>query len=666
MDYVWAQIDRLIPENLRDGTPDERRVARLTALLALLLAFNGPPYVLVYLALGLKTAAMQVCVATIWVGGAIWTQRRMKSSTLAGQQVLSGLCWILVAVALATGGHNAPGIVWMTLLPALAVMLLGTRWGLIWAVLSTSIVAGFGIASQLGIEPESQLDPAYESINFIATAPIVLMLQFAAVMAFDNVKTQMARDLDKARGEALKAHERARVVLDNVAQGLVLLDRQGNLAGEHSAAMERWFATPESGQPIWAWIEPIDADTATWLELGWDAVTDAFMPMSIVLDQLPKTVQVGQRTLSLSYQPLGDDPDEFEQLLLVATDITEQLAAKRAEAAQRELISVLAKVHDDRPGFLEFVQNAERLVHQLETGSLDRNTAFRHVHTLKGNASFFGLDTFVGVCHRIETALAEERRAPTADETETITGAWSATTARLDIVLGSRDAVLVRKVAIETLIAEARSGCPGERVAATLRRWTWEPLEARFGRFAEQTRRLADRLDKGPVHIEALDHGLVLEPTALAPFWSAFSHVLRNAVDHGLETPDARQEAGKSTATITLEAHHHDNTFVVALSDDGQGIRWDRIRATAAAAGIPHTTHEDLVAALFYDGVSTAEAVSEVSGRGVGMAALRATTEGLGGTIAVESTPGQGTTFRFTFPAEVVGLPTEPASEAAA
>ena len=120
-------------------------------------------------------------------------------------------------------------------------------------------------------------------------------------------------------------------------------------------------------------------------------------------------------------------------------------------------------------------------------------------------------------------------------------------------------------------------------------------------------------------------------------------------------------EAGKlATGTLTLSTALEEGSFVVRVRDDGRGIDWDIVRAKAAEAGLPHETRDELVAALFHDGLTTRSEASAYSGRGVGLAAVRAACEQRCGTIHVHSHLGQGTTFEFRFPAsEMAPRPSE-------
>ena len=117
--------------------------------------------------------------------------------------------------------------------------------------------------------------------------------------------------------------------------------------------------------------------------------------------------------------------------------------------------------------------------------------------------------------------------------------------------------------------------------------------------------------------------------------------MVRNCVDHGLD-----EEGG----TLFLRAHAAERAWVLEVGDDGAGIDWERVASAARKKGLPADTHDQRVAALFADGVSTREVATHTSGRGVGMAAVQEAVSDAGGHIAVHTGPGQGTRFVFTLP----------------
>ncbi|KGD66517.1 CheA signal transduction histidine kinase [Alcanivorax nanhaiticus] len=141
-------------------------------------------------------------------------------------------------------------------------------------------------------------------------------------------------------------------------------------------------------------------------------------------------------------------------------------------------------------------------------------------------------------------------------------------------------------------------------------------------------------------------------------------HLVRNAVDHGIETPEARLAAGKPEAgTLTLSAYHESGNVTVEISDDGKGLDSQKIIRRALEAGLLHPDQVDSLSErekiryIFQPGFSTAETVNDLSGRGVGLDVVRNNVERIGGSIDIKSTPGQGTTFKLKIPLTLAIVP---------
>ena len=143
-----------------------------------------------------------------------------------------------------------------------------------------------------------------------------------------------------------------------------------------------------------------------------------------------------------------------------------------------------------------------------------------------------------------------------------------------------------------------------------------------------------------------------LDRTRFGAFFSELVHVVRNAVDHGIERPEERLKSHKPPhGTLTLRAFTTGNELDIEVEDDGAGIDWEAIRRAAKAGNLPHRTQADLLDALCQDGLTTRSEVTALSGRGVGMAAFRQRVITMHGTLEVKSTRGRGTIWRVRFPA---------------
>lgn len=179
------------------------------------------------------------------------------------------------------------------------------------------------------------------------------------------------------------------------------------------------------------------------------------------------------------------------------------------------------------------------------------------------------------------------------------------------------------------------------------------PISNVFSRFPRVVHELAQRLGKR-VELKLSGEGTELDRGLIEKIVDPLTHLVRNAIDHGLETPEVRLAAGKPpVGTIALRASQRGGNIVIEVSDDGRGLDRARILARARERGMgiaPDAPDAEVFQLIFEAGFSTAEAVTEVSGRGVGMDVVRRNIQALSGTVDLASTPGQGTRVTVSVP----------------
>jgi two-component system chemotaxis sensor kinase CheA len=180
------------------------------------------------------------------------------------------------------------------------------------------------------------------------------------------------------------------------------------------------------------------------------------------------------------------------------------------------------------------------------------------------------------------------------------------------------------------------------------------PVGPTLRQFIRTVRDLAAASDK-QAQLELEGEDVEVDATVVDLIRDPLTHMIRNAVDHGLETPERRKAAGKNPCgRITLRAQHETGNIVVQLHDDGAGLNRKRIAEVARARGIAAEAEKmpdfELFRLIFEPGFSTADKVTDVSGRGVGMDVVQRNIEALRGTLAVESEEGKGTTFTIRLP----------------
>ncbi len=190
-----------------------------------------------------------------------------------------------------------------------------------------------------------------------------------------------------------------------------------------------------------------------------------------------------------------------------------------------------------------------------------------------------------------------------------------------------------------------------------------QPIGNVFSKFPRVVRDLSNRLSKKcAVHVKGNE--VEIDKTIVEAIGDPLTHLIRNSIDHGLESPNDRVSAGKNqSGNLTLHAYHQAGKVRIDIIDDGRGIDPEMLKSKAVAKGVineeqaSRLSDRDAVRLIFHPGFSTAEKVSDVSGRGVGMDVVRTNIERLGGSVDIESTPGEGTIVQITLPLTLAIIP---------
>ncbi|HVJ93654.1 MAG TPA: ATP-binding protein [Labilithrix sp.] len=464
----------------------------------------------------------------------------------------------------------------------------------------------------------------------------------------------MARAIRSREEHISKQNRDMRLVLDNVDQGFVTLDPAGRITGERSRVVDEWFDSPAEGTPFRDCLARHDETAAEWFELAWEGLRDGVLPIAVAVDQLPRTFQIGERSFAITYRPIGDG-DLLGPVCVVIGDVTLRLERERAEQAQREMMSVFQHIVEDRTAFEQFLSEGKGLVERIvaDGSALDEVALRRDIHTLKGNCAFFGIESIANLCDSLENRLADEFGELSSEERSTLSALWTKFV-ELHARFGGGRRIELDPEEFQAFFERLEKTVHDPELAASFLAFRDEPARNRLALASDQVQTLAAKLGK-KVAVTCRPTALRLPKEPWAPFWSNFAHVLRNAVDHGVEPPDERLRVGKSEyAAVTLDIAVEGDHVVVSVEDDGRGIEWSKLADRAAALGLPHGSQTDLEEALFTDGVSSREQVTATSGRGAGMGAVREAVRKLSGRIEIATEVGQGTTFRFVLPATML------------
>jgi two-component system, chemotaxis family, sensor kinase CheA len=362
----------------------------------------------------------------------------------------------------------------------------------------------------------------------------------------------------------------------------------------------------------------------------------------------------------------------------------------------------------------EHLSTIEGLVLQLEQAPSDRSlldAIYRPFHTIKGNASAIGAPTVGALAHDVETLLDGMRCADQrfgASEADQVLAAvdnlvdafdWLGRALQegippIDTPVRRQTGVTASSVRVDTDRLDALVDIVGEimilesmihesapfldqpnapiarhfgslrhliadlqRVSLSLRMCS---LHQTFQR-TERTARDVSRACGKSVDVVLSGEDVELDRRVIDHIGDSLMHLVRNAIDHGIEDADVRATAGKSPrARISLHAFHRDGMVCIQVADDGQGLDTARIRATAIARGLKAEDaamlDSEMHRLIFEPGFSTATAITDISGRGVGMDVVRQNIEALGGRIEIHTASGMGTTFALTVPLTMATL----------
>ncbi|MFJ0829523.1 chemotaxis protein CheW, partial [Bordetella bronchiseptica] len=179
------------------------------------------------------------------------------------------------------------------------------------------------------------------------------------------------------------------------------------------------------------------------------------------------------------------------------------------------------------------------------------------------------------------------------------------------------------------------------------------PMDYVFSRFPRLVRDIAGKMGK-QIELQTYGRATELDKSLIERIIDPLTHLVRNSLDHGIETPDKRVAAGKEpVGQLVLSAQHNGGNIVIEVSDDGGGLSRERILRKAAAQGLTvneNSPDDEIWQLIFAPGFSTADQVTDISGRGVGMDVVRRNIQDMGGHVQLSSVPGQGTTTRIVLP----------------
>jgi HPt (histidine-containing phosphotransfer) domain-containing protein/HAMP domain-containing protein len=477
-------------------------------------------------------------------------------------------------------------------------------------------------------------------------------------------------------------------MMQNIPQGILTIQGGNKVHPEFSAYLATILETKDiAGRDVMDLIfsnSQCNAEIQSQVEaaisasIGEDAMNFEFNDHLLVREVEKKMPDGRVKILDLSWSPITNDMDSVVSVMLCVRDISEikQLAAE-AGAQKRELDIIGQILAINQEKFHEFIDSSAKFLSENkqiidEVGKdIVRvedpeviTQLFRNMHTIKGNARTYGLLHLTNMVHEAEQAYDQLRKDPDADwDQEKLLDQLSSTFSAIQEYAHINETKLGRKgpgrrggvekflmvqiediqQAIKTLDHVDWSNAASVRNAVTqvhnsLSLIGTERVDSVLAGIADSLPSLAKELGKEPPNCTIQDHGIVIKTQVADLVRNVFMHLYRNSMDHGIETAAERVANGKPAAgSIQLDLSMSDDKLRFKLRDDGRGLAVNFIRDKAIEKGLitpeQQLSPEETAQLIFKPGFSTATKVTEVSGRGVGMDAVKSFVEREHGSI---------------------------------
>ncbi len=553
---------------------------------------------------------------------------------------------------------------WILLLAIAAVAL-----GIVSAWLSTRSVTRPINAMQ------STMSEIATSQDFSRRVPVERMDEIGmSIVAFNA----MIEKIQESSTQLKQKTADIQAMMQYIPQGILTIQGGNKVHPEFSAYLETILETKDiAGRDVMDLIfsnSQCNAEIQSQVEaaisasIGEDAMNFEFNE-HLLVKEVEKTMPDGRvKVLDLNWSPITDDQDTVVRLMLCVRDITEmkELAAEAgAQKRELEIIGQILAINQEK--FHEFIDSSAKFLSENKQiitdvgGDAQRRAdpeviteLFRNMHTIKGNARTYGLLHLTNMVHEAEQTYDHLRKDTDAvwDQEQLLEQLASAGTAIEEYARinetklgrkgpgrrGGVDKFLMVQIdhiqhAMGTLdhvdwtnVASVRDAV--RQVHNTLALIGTEPIGSVLVGITDSLPSLAKELGKEAPHSTIQDHGIVIKNQVADLVRNVFMHLYRNSMDHGIEPSAERLAKGKPAAgNIELELSLNDDKLQFKLRDDGRGLAVDFIRKKAIENGLitpeQALSPEETAQLIFLPGFSTAEKVTEVSGRGVGMDAVK-------------------------------------------
>jgi signal transduction histidine kinase len=449
-------------------------------------------------------------------------------------------------------------------------------------------------------------------------------------------------------------------ILDNVKFGFLLLGRDLLLREGFSKSCQDLLGDRlRAGMPFRELFHLQDHRSVALYEAFIEQAFEDFLPEEMTLRQIPSRLRISDRMLHVQVTTVRTG-NEVSSLLFTITDATSLEKVERENTRHKTLVRLLREIEAFR-NFLDETKARLNLTRKLIRAG-EHSKVRAEMHTIKGNAAAFDLMDIASLIHNIEDLpdigldsidLIEKEFELFLQENYEIL--------QINFSGDSTDNTLViEQKHLDEIVLRIGESSSSEEMRSQVNDWVadmrYKQARVLIGALPEYGERLASRLEK-TVDIKIEGAETRMDPDVMRPVMHSLIHLVRNAIDHGLESPDERESIQKSPrGSIVITCRAEADSWLITFADDGRGINLSKVIQKALKNGhiaensLQTMSREQKLSLIFLSGMSTSENVTDISGRGVGMHAVQQAVENAGGKLTVSSEEGRGTVIALRIP----------------
>jgi Na+/proline symporter/signal transduction histidine kinase len=480
--------------------------------------------------------------------------------------------------------------------------------------------------------------------------------EFETQIEMQREREQLLEKEIEARDGVLAARNKElQTFLDNVVFGMLAIDRDMVVQPGCTQSCHKLLDADTVVDRHLGDILRLGPRSREQYERSVQQIFEGTVPINVAIEEMPKRFQsISGRALHIEPRIVRDDSGVVSLVMMTISDVTELEEARRESDNSRALVNILRQ----RTAFELFLeQTREQLRFARKRAATDAGLVRRVAHSIRGNVALYGLSHIARLIREIE-------EQPQIDQAEldTIAEAFreflnaNSATLGINFEKKSSPSFAITQEQLELLRTALAGVGPSEDGGLEKLMIEIESVPAKdlLGPVDELVASLAKRMGKN-VALEIRGGDIRLDRTRMSPIFLTIPHMLRNAIDHGIEPADARGSK-PDVGRLSLEVLETDATFVIAVQDDGRGIDRTAVLRAAVSRGVVSEANarmiseSDVLKLVLRERISTAAVVTDVSGRGYGLSNVQAEAKRLGGDVVIHSRHGRGTRFEVSIP----------------